>query len=173
MSDLIPSVEPIKVVAAILKQEMGLSDGQIMLGLENWEIPKNIGLYVALYYGAEQVIGNNNYNDTDLQGNFNEIQDAVMLHQIEIDIMSFDSSARVRKEAVLWAVQSYTAQSLMEQYQMRLASTPGSFLQITSLEETKQLNRFKLTILVNALHRNVKTTPYYDTIQPVELHVNP
>lgn len=173
MSNTVPKAEPIKVVAAILKQEMGLDDGQIMLGLENWGIPKNKGLYVALYYGSELVVGNNNYNETDQQGNFNEVQDAVMLHQIEIDLMSFDSSARLRKEAVLWAVQSYTAQSAMEQYQMRLAATPGSFIQVASLEETKQLNRFKLTILVNALHRNIKTTPYYDSLQPVELYVNP
>lgn len=169
----VPSVEPIKVVAMILQEEMGLEDGQIMLGLENWKIPKNTGLYVALFYGTEQVVGNNNYNSTDPQGNYNEIQDAVMLHSIDIDIMSFDASARQNKEAVLWAIKSYEAESLMERYQMRLASTPGSFVPILTEEPTKQLNRFKLTITVNALHRNVKTTPYYDEIQPVQLVENP
>lgn len=172
-SNLIPSVEPIKVVAMILQSEMGLNDGQIMLGLENWEIPKNTGLYIALLYGPEQVVGNNNYNSVDSQGAFSEVQDAVMLHEIDIDVMSFDSSARTRKEAVLWAIQSYYAQSLMELYQMRLAATPGSFTPILTMEETKQLNRFKITITVNALHRNVKTSPFYDSLQPVDLVENP
>lgn len=157
----------------ILQAEMGLEDGQIMLGLENWQIPKNTGLYVSLLYGPDQVVGNNNYNGLNALGAFTEIQDAVMLHQIDIDIMSFDSSARLRKEAVLWALQSYTAQSLMEAYQMRLASTPGAFIPVQTMEETKQLNRFHITIAVNAVHRNVKMTPFYDSLQPVDLVENP
>lgn len=157
----------------VLQSEMGLTSGQIMLGLENWEIPKNPGLYIALLYGAEIVVGNNNYNGTDVQGNFNEVQDAVMLHEIDIDIMSFDSSARLRKEAVLWALASYEAQTLMETYQMRIATVPVVFTPIISPEETKQLNRFKITIGVNAIHRNVKTSPFYDSLQPVQLVENP
>lgn len=165
---MIPQVEPIKVIAQILKKEMGLSLGQIMLGLENWEIPENPGLYIALFYGAPQTVANNNQNGVDAQGNYVEVQSAVMLHEIEIDIMSFDPSARTRKEQVLWAIQSYYAQSLMAQYSMRLAKTPGSFIPVTSPEPSKQLNRFRLTIAVNALYQNIKTTPYYDSLQPVK-----
>lgn len=172
-SSPVPEVEPIKVVAMALQAELGLPAGQIMLGLENWEIPKNTGLYVSLAYGAEQVVGNSNYNGLDELGAFTEIQDVAMLHQVDIDIMSFDSSARLRKEEVLQALQSYEAQQLMEQYQMRIASTPGSFVPVQTLEETKQLNRFRLSIAVNALHRKVKTTPFYDSIRPVQLVENP
>lgn len=157
----------------ILQAEMSLPDGQIMLGWENFEIPKNTGIYIALSYGPEQVVGNNNYNSVDDDGNYSEIQDAIMLHTIEIDLMSFSAEARLRKEAVLWALNSYEAQQLMEQYQMRVAWISGAFVPVTSLEETKQLNRFRLTIMVNALHRNVKTTPFYDSLQTVELTENP
>lgn len=168
-----PAIEPIKVVAMAIQAEMGLPDGQIMLGLENWEIPKNTGLYISLLYGVEQVIGNNNYNDQDGQGNYQEVQDVVMLHGIDIDVMSFDSSARLQKEEVLQAIQSYAAQQLMEQYQMRLAKTPGAFVPVPSPEPSKQLNRFQLGITVNALHRRVLTTPYYDKLQPVVVVENP
>lgn len=168
----VPAVEPIKVLGMVLQQEMGLSAGQIMLGLENWAIPKNTGLYVALLYGPDTTIGNTNYNSIDAQGGYTEVQSAIMLHSIDIQVMSFDSSARERKEAVLWAIQSYTAQQLMEQYQMRLAATPGSFIPVVTDEQTKQLNRFHITIAVNALHQNVKTTPYYDSLQPVKLVVD-
>lgn len=171
--DLIPSVEPIKVIAMVLQQEMGIPEGSIMLGLENWNIPTDVGLYVSLTYGPDQVVGNNNYNSVDAQGNYAEVQDAVMLHQVDIDVMSFDSSARLKKEAVLWAIKSYAAEQLMEQYQMRFASTPGSFIPVPSLEETKQLNRYRLAVAVNAVHRNIKTTPYYDSIQTVDLVENP
>lgn len=170
---MIPQVEPIKVLAMALQAEMGLGDGQIMLGLENWKIPENQGLYIALSYGVEQVVGNVNYNGTDAQDGYTEVQDIAMLHLIDIDVMSFDSSARLRKEEVLQALQSYAAQELMEQYQMRIASTPGSFAPVQTLEQTKQLNRFMISVAVNALHRKVKATPYYDSIDPVGLVVNP
>lgn len=169
----VPQAEPIKVLAMALQAEMGLSDGQIMLGLENWRIPENTGLYIALSYGVEQVVGSVNYNSVDEQGAYSEVQDVAMLHQIDVDVMSFDSSARLRKEEVLQALQSYAAQELMEQYQMRLASTPGSFAPVQTLEQTKQLNRFQITVAVNALHHKVKATPYYDSIQDVELVENP
>jgi hypothetical protein len=168
-----PAVEPIKVLAMALQSELALADGQIMLGLENWKIPGNTGLYVAIFYGPEQIVGNNNYNATDADGNYYEVQSAIMLHQIEVDIMSFDSSARLQKEAVLWTIQSSAAQQLMEKYQMRLARMPGAFVPVQSLEETKQLNRFRLTIAVNAVHTNVKTTSYFDSLQPVALTVQP
>ena len=158
-----PLLEPIKVVANILQAELALPVGQIMLGLENWPIPKNTGMYIALTYGPETTIANNNTNAVE-GGVFKEVQEAVMLHTIEIDVMSFDDSARVGKEKVLWALASYAAQEAMELYDMRIASTPASFLAIPSLEETKILNRFKTSFTVNALHRNVKIVPYYDTL---------
>lgn len=169
----VPSVEPIKVMGMVLQQEMDLPVTQILLGKENYKIPKVEGLYVALLYGPDTTIGNNNYNSTDAQGNFYEVQDAVMLHQIEIEIMSFDSEARLRKQEVLQALQSYYAQSLMEKYQMRIAATPTSFVPVDTIEETKQLNRFHVAVAVNAIWRKIKTTPYYETLQKVGLVENP
>lgn len=169
----IPPVEPIKVLAMILQAELVLADGHIMIGLENWAIPKDTGLYVALFYGPEQVIGNNEYNGVDEHGAYAQVNEAIMLHQVDVDIMSFDSSARTRKEEVLWALKSYEAISLMEQYQMRFASTPGAFVPVQTLEETKQLNRYRITVGVNAIWRQTKTTPFYDSLQEVKLVENP
>lgn len=169
----VPTIEPIKVIAVGLQYEMGLVPGQIMLGLENFLIPQTVGLYVALFYGAEQVISNTSQNGTNDNGDYQEIQSAVMLHSIEIDIMSFNEEARTRKEEVLWAITSYYMGQLMEEYQMRIASTPGSFIPIRSLEPAKQLNRFTTNFLMNAVHTNIKTTPYYDSLQPVRLVENP
>lgn len=173
MSNQVPALEPIKVLAMVLQSEMGLADGQIMLGLENFLIPPNTGLYVAIFYGVDQTIGNNNYNLENTQGEYEEVQDVIMLHQIDIDVMSFNSEARLRKQEVLQAVQSYYAETLMEQYQMRLASTPGAFIPIQTMETTKQLNRFKLTIEMNAIYRKTKLTPFYDSLQTVKLVENP
>jgi hypothetical protein len=162
-----PQMEPIKVLALAIQQEINIPDGNVMLGLENWKIPNDTGLYLSLIYGTEQVIANNNYSAVDANGNFQEVQSAVMLHAIDVDIMSFDSSARVQKQAVLWALQSVNAQNLMEKYQMRIARMPQSFVPVETMEATKQLNRFRLSVMVNAVHTNVKTADFFDALQPI------
>lgn len=169
MSTTIPAIEPIKVLAQAIQQELGLSAGQIMLGLENWAIPENTGLYVSLIYGVEQVVGTANSNTEGSDGNFKEVQSVAMLHQIEVDVMSFDSSARLQKEEVVMALSSYNAQQLMEVNSMRIASMPSSFVVVPSLEPSKQLNRYRFTISVYALHERTLATPYYDAIQIVGL----
>ena len=169
----VPAIEPIKLVSAIIQQEMSLPNGQIMLSFENFPIAEVPGLYVALAYGPEEVIGNNNYNDVDAYGNYVEVQDVVMCHQIVIDIMSYDSSARTQKEMVLQALASENAQNLANQYQMKIATTPGAFLPLTDSEPSKQLNRFQISIKVNALHRKVIYPAYYDNLQKVQLTENP
>lgn len=168
----IPQVEPIKVLAMIIQEEMSLPDGSIMLSLENWKIPNNVGLYVALTYGPDTVVGSANYNGNDASGNYVEVQAVAMLHQVEVDIMSFDSSARTRKEEVIQAIQSVYAQALMEKYQMRVLAIPTAFSSVPSLEPSKQLNRFRIAVDINALHVRTKPTAYYDTLQEVELTEN-
>jgi hypothetical protein len=168
-----PSIEPIKAVGQVLMSELSLTAGQIMLGLENWVVPKDRGMYIALFYGTEEVVGNNNGVDVDSAGNFVEVQESVMLHHIDLDVMSFDSSARTGKEKVLWALGSQAAQAAMEKYGMRFATTPSSFVPVPSLETTKWLNRFRSTFAVNALHRNSKIVPYYDSLATPKLVINP
>lgn len=167
-----PVPEPIKVLGAAIQQGLNLVAGRIMLGLENYKIPKSRDLYIALLYGPDNTVGNNKYYDTDAKGNYYEVQETPKLHQIDLDIMSFNGEARVRQQEVLFAVTSDFALALMEKNTMRFASTPGVFAPIPSLEETKQLNRFRVTFAVNALHRKVTPTPYYDTLTPVVLVEN-
>ena len=168
-SSPIPLTEPIKVVAQILQDELDLKPGQIMLGFENWQISNETGLYIALMYGMEQIVGSSNNNSTDVNGNYQEVQSVSMLHQIEIDVMSFDDSARLQKEEVVMALSSFNAQQLMETNQMRVASIPASFITVTAPEPSKQLNRYRFSVSLYSLHQRVLTTPYFDSLQKVAL----
>jgi len=156
----VPSREPIKVLADILKAEMLLEDGQLMLGLENWTIPANTGLYIALFYGADSVVGAMSEFDDALN---TEIQSVAMLHTIHIDAMSFDESARLRKEEIIMALNSIFSNRHVSANLMQINSLPQSFTPLEELEETKQLNKFRITFSMNALHQKVKAVDYYDT----------
>ena len=162
--------EPIKVLADILSSKFGLSPGQIMLSFEEWNIPKTRGLYFALSYISEKVIANNNYTGADVNGGFTETQQVVVQHDIQIDVMSFDDSARLQKEQVIVALRSVAAQQGMEENNIRIARIPSGLSNTSSLEESKIMNRYSITVRLTALHTFRNAPPYYNTFQTPEVH---
>lgn len=168
MTDLITR-EPILIIADILKSELDLASGAIMLDYEKFDINTDPGLYIALSYVSGKAIGNNNYFDALT---LTEIQQAAMQHVIQIDIMSFDASARTRKEEVIMALRSIASQQAQENNSMQIARIPGEFINTASLENTKILNRFTMNITVKSLYKKTKTASYYDKFQNVEVIVS-
>lgn len=162
MSTAIINREPVKVIGDIIKSELGLAAGAIMLDYEKFDISTDPGLYVALSYISGKAIGNNNYFDS---ASLKEIQEVAMNHIIQIDLMSFDSSARERKEEVIMALRSIASQQAQDQYGMQIARIPSEFVNTASLENTKILNRFTMSIVVKSLYKKTKTAEYYDTFQ--------
>lgn len=155
-------IEPIKVVADILQEEMGLAKGQIMLAYQQYEIPKTPGLYVVLDYLSSKPISASNAVVPTNTG-MDEQQSVTMRHEIQIDILSFDSSARTRKEEVLMALSSVYSQQQQQANSLQIARLSQAFINTASLEETKYLNRFTISIAVTALHSKLKgTADYYD-----------
>lgn len=163
--------EPIKVIANIIQTELGLGDGFVMLDYEKNFIPTTQGLYVALAYGDEHPIGNNNYSVPVPEG-MTEIQEVSMLHEVVIDALSFNEEARVRKEEIIAALNSVYSQGAQQSNLMSIARIPRGFVNASSLEETKRLNRFVITVTVTALHRKVKPVSYYDQFRDPEVQFN-
>lgn len=165
----VPMREPIKVLGDIIKAEMLLEDGQIMLGLENWEIPQTFGLYIALYYGLETTVGQSNDFDTS---SLQEVQTVAMMHEIVIEALSFNEEARVRKEEIIMALNSVRSQNECGRYFMKINNLPQSFVAAPTLEETKQLNKFRIAFALNALHQKIKTVDYYDKFDGAAVTTN-
>ena len=152
MSYTLTSREPIKVIGDVIAQQLGLrttgENAQIMLANERFNIPPTNDLYIALSYIDGKAIGNNNYFDGSTAI---ETQQVTMLYHIQIDIMSFGADARLRKEEIYMALRSVFAQQTMEENNMQIARMPSAFLDASSLEETKMLNRYTMTIALTAL----------------------
>lgn len=163
--------EPILVISDIIQSELGLVDGAVMLDYEKFNIVPDPGLYVVLSYVSGKAIGNNNYSIPSTSG-MTEVQQAAMHHIIQIDVMSFDSSARTRKEEIIMALRSIYSQQQQEENTMQIAQIPGEFLNASSMEDTKILNRFTMSIAVKSIYSKTKAAPYYDTFQTLEEHIN-
>jgi hypothetical protein len=169
MSQLLVSREPIKVIADIIKHELDLADGQIMLDYEKINILPDPGLYVAVSYLGGNAIGNNNYFEPVT---LKEIQEVAMQEMVQIDILSFDASARTRKEEVIMALRSIYSQNAQDANSMQIARIPGNFQNASSLEETKILNRFTMAITIKAIYRKEKAVDYYDKFPGAEAFIN-
>ena len=60
------------------------------------------------------------------------------------------------------ALRSYASQSLQEANNLQVAMLSSDFMNTSSLEETKIMNRFSIAIGVTALHTKIKVPPYFD-----------
>ncbi len=132
-----------------------------MLTNQKWMIPETQGLYVAVSYVTGKVIGNNNYS-LPTGGGMEEHQELVMLYEIQIDLMSYDDSARVLKEIAYMGLLSVASQQIQEQYNVSVARNPQPFQDVSMLEESGRLNRYTTLIAVTQLITNVNANvPYY------------
>jgi len=161
--------EVIKVLGDILKNQMKLRDDQIMLAYSGFEIPPVADLYIALSVVSGKAIGNVSTFDSDT--NIETIS-TTMHELIQIDIMSFDSSARLRKEEVIACIASVYCEQQQEKYNFQLGRIPGDFVNTASLEETKILNRFTITVAATSLSIIERFPTYFDQFRNVEEHVN-
>jgi len=156
-----PVREAAKIIADILVAQLGLEAGQIMLTNQKWEIPETPGLFVAISYVSGKVVGNTNYSVASDAG-MTEMQQLLMLYDIQIDLMSYDDAARVKKELAYMGLMSVASEQIQEQYNVQVARNPLPFQDVSMLEETGRLNRYTTSIRVWQLITNQNTNvPYY------------
>jgi hypothetical protein len=137
--------EPAKVVADILQHGLGLADDAVVLAYEKNLIPKRTGLYVSVdYVGPAKVIAN--VNELDALGR--EVQSATLSYLIQMDLLSYDRSAARRFPEAAMSLASIYAVQQMEKYGMSVNRNPSPFVDASSLEPTKRLNRFVSSMVV-------------------------
>jgi hypothetical protein len=161
--------EVIKVIGDILKNQMNLDDSQIMLSYEKYDIPENDKLFIDLSYVSGRAIANNSVFDPET--NIETIY-TTMNEIVQIDLMSFGPEARTRKEEVISSLGSVFSQQQQEKYNMQIARIPGDFINASSLEETKFLNRFTINITVTSLSSLTKAPDYFTEFDRPEVKAN-
>jgi hypothetical protein len=154
--------EPALVVADILQNGLGLDADAVVLAYEKNLIPKRTGLYVSIdYVGPTKVIANVNEFEA---GTGREIQSATLSYLIQMDLLSYDASARRRFKEAAMALASVYAVQQMEKYGLSINRNPSPFVDASSLEPTKRLNRFISTMVVfGSVRKVVPDPPFYQT----------
>lgn len=165
MSDAASTIERevAKIAMDVLMAEMGLDAEHCLLGDQAWDIPADKKLFVAIFDQAPAPFGGATYLDTDeTSATFGkEIQQGSFVHDVRIDIMSFDNEARVRKEEVALALNSFYSQQLQGQYGVQIGRAQAP-VDASGAENSKMLLRYVVHVKITALHQKVKTPPKAD-----------
>lgn len=158
--------EPIKVVGDILIAEMDLPAGRLMQENQRYLITAaQDGLQVTLSYGPSKTIAAG--SDLDDSDPPNEIQEATVLHQVQVKLESFNDSARIRQHEVALALRSIFSQQAQSAAGIQIARNVGPFNDASFPEETGMMTTFIGTIAVTALHRKVKAAAIFE---PASFH---
>lgn len=158
--------EVAKVIADVLGAEMALDQAHCLLGDQKWNIPADKALFVVVFDQGGPTVGASNFLDTDATSDTYglEVQQSSVLHDIRIELMSYDSEARIRKEEPGLALSSIAAQQAEGLYLVQIgrAQTP---VDASETEVSGRLLKFVTHVNVTALHQKVKTPPgsgYFD-----------
>lgn len=154
-------IEPIKVLLDIIKTEMSLDDDRVLIYNQKWNMPNEKDIFISLSFSTNKIYGNRiTYEDRD--DGFYEVQNLNVRENIIINILSYDNTARTRKEEIVLALRSTYAQQQMEANSIKVFSIPVNFADLSSAEASKILNRYSITVPIFSWRTKEKTVEYYD-----------
>lgn len=156
------STEPVKVLADIIQTFMDLEDGQVVLAYQKFTIPTD-GLLVVLTSVNDQEISRDSFLRANDAGGQDEVNQIVMLHEVQVDILSFDNAARTRRLEIPMAIGSFYSEQEQEANSLQIARNMIPMQDTSFLEVTKYLSRYTTRIRMTALTELVKSNAeYYD-----------
>jgi hypothetical protein len=161
--------ETIKIVAGIIKHELGLRDDQVVIYNERVPIPKMRDLFVAVGCIGDRAFGSRIGHESRDDGKLWQVQSLNKHEILSINIMSFDHSARESRAAVVMALNSTFAQQEMEKYSMHIGRLPAAMNDISDIEGAGRLNRFVITANAHRLYRAEAAVDHYDRFPGPEI----
>ncbi len=143
---------------------MELDDGQIYIYNQDYKIPNTKGLFVIVSFLGSQPHSIRDNIIEDVNGSLLEEINMNSITQFQIDIQSKDSSARLRNEEIIVALNSNISQQAQELHKFKIARMPSAFNDTSITEQPAMYNKFSITINVYTWKKNLKTVDYYNDI---------
>lgn len=166
------SPELLQIIVDIIRTEMDLASDQVVIYNQQWVVPNDNRLYVSInLMGTKPYANNRSYSQTvgtdALTGNTNalilqEEQSINTADILSIHVYSYGSQARVRRNEIMFAMNSTYAEQQMEANSFSIGPVPTSFVDVSEPAGTEILNRYAITF--NVIYGQSITSPvaYYD-----------
>ena len=165
--------EPLKVVADVIRHELRLEPEQVLLYNQKFNIPNDDRLYVSVaLLGVKHFGSSVRYSVDPVTGDMREVQSTNRLELVSVTLFSRSAEARVRNWEVPAALVGTYSEQAQEANSINIARLPAAMSDVSQLEGTARLNRYVLTIQVQAAYAKTMPTAAYDQFSAPALHTN-
>lgn len=154
----------------IIQRELGLAEERVYIYNQKLMAPQNEGLWVAIGVLNCKPFGNTNKPASSAEG-MDSVQSVNMLATLTIDICSRDTSALLRKEEVLMALNSTYAQLQQERNSFFIGQLPpgSQFVNLSEVDGAAIPYRFNISVNIQYFVRKIKDIAYFDEFEDVEV----
>lgn len=166
--------EPIIILRDIIKNQLNLTDNEIWLFNQDFQIPKTEGLFIVLEsVNSTNFVNNNRFVENDTEDGINEVQTINNSDEIAIELFSKNRDAQIRQNEVRMALNSLFAREQEEIFQFKIAKINNPFINISTAEGTGMLNRFRLTVTVLSWEERIAAVVFYDNNFDADVKTDP
>ena len=158
--------EPIKVIADIISNQLGLPPERIFIYNDGRELPVDEELYIVLSITSRPPYGvKSEYKEID--GVLSQVMTMNVAERIVASIISKNADARKRAYEVQMAMSSYYAENQQQMNGFHIGKM-STVTNNSELEGTSQLNRFDCEINILTTYEKVAPVDYYDSFSHTE-----
>lgn len=162
-------VTPIGEVCHIIESELGLSNGQVYIYNQKYNIPKDDLLYVAVgILSCKPFSSSNKFDPTTNKS----IQSTNFKASLSIDIFSKSFKALEQKELVLMSLNGDYSNRMQEANNFSIGKLTSSFVNLSQEDGPRIPFHFNLTVNIQYAVKRTPDAEYYNTFQESELNIN-
>ena len=149
-----------QIIGNIIQEYMSLDASRIVLKDENWDAPKDQGIYILIEYEDDTALGVGSVVDSSGL----ETSHYSGFANFTIEVVSRNRDATNRYQEVLMALQSVIGQQAAELNQ--IAFFRGKPLNLSAIEGAGSLRRWHIPVIVSYVQTKTAIVPIISPSQP-------
>jgi hypothetical protein len=164
---------PLLLFADIIQNGLGLANGRVYLWDQKIFQPTDADLYIAIQVLSCKPFASINSVDGSGSG-VNSNQSVNMYSQLQVDVISRDTSARDRKEEVIMALNSNYSITQQEANQFYIGKLPpgAQFVNLSLPDGAAIPYRFNIAVALQYVVSKIVAVPYFSTFSAPQINSN-
>lgn len=160
----------IGLLAHIIQVEMGLSESQVQLYQQKFNVPNDSNVYVAVGMLTQKPFGSSK-TYKDIGSGLNEVVSTMWKCIAWVEIYSSTNLAFLRKEEIAAAIFSTYSEQIQEANNFKIAKMPSQFTNISSADGPGVPYRFNISVNLSYTVSKEKPVPYFDQYEFATINV--
>lgn len=155
----------VDLIVALLRSFLGLEDDQAVVYNEKWKIPNDDRLYIVVQALGPQKPYGATVETNSVGEKLIETVAIPSREVIGVDLYSAGQEALDRKDEVLAALASTSAQAISERYSLKIARIPITFSDASRVVGTRRVTRFHVAFAVFRTRTRESAIEFFDNFE--------